>query len=358
MASHYHVRIYCETCGEYKYTAQDVIDDTWKPEACAEHITRDFTVGDCGCIPILDGCSLELFDDDSSACVSLRAPAEVEADVVFHLPGVDVAGVLVSDGEGNWSFKSAIQVDGENVVIAGTLACGAITSTGNLDVTGTGHITSNVGIGVAPSTYRLWVVGANDVNYPLYTKVTRTGASEVVNALFFTDGNSTDCIGIRIRFGEDTPSGTGYCLQAQDGNGSHIGGLRYVGSAFADYDISDARIKQNIRDTSLIGRDTIMGIKVRDYEMIRNPGKKVRASLVSTEVLETFPEAVGDPDPETGLYAISRNLLVPPMIKHIQEIQIQADAGDILIELATSEREAMQDRIKELEDKIAVLEDK
>ena len=44
MATTYYVRIYCDDCDEYKYTTQTTVDDTWKPEGCSTHTTRDFVV--------------------------------------------------------------------------------------------------------------------------------------------------------------------------------------------------------------------------------------------------------------------------------------------------------------------------
>ena len=45
MTTTYHVRIYCEDFEEYKRIEQvDTLDNTWKPESCSGHTTRDFVI--------------------------------------------------------------------------------------------------------------------------------------------------------------------------------------------------------------------------------------------------------------------------------------------------------------------------
>ena len=38
------VRIYCEDCSMYHFTEQEVIDELWKPDGCADHSVRDFVI--------------------------------------------------------------------------------------------------------------------------------------------------------------------------------------------------------------------------------------------------------------------------------------------------------------------------
>lgn len=182
-----------------------------------------------------------------------------------------------------------------------------ISTTGSLSLV----LTQPVGVGAAAP-----------VNAKLYSYYDRASSFA---GYFVHDGNNANRWGIRVQYGEDTGSGTNYCLRGYDGDGDEDGGLRSVAGTFAAYNTSDMRLKKNIKDTTLKGKDVVMGIKVRDYEKKKRPGKVIRAALVAQEVNQVFPEAVGDPDPETGMYAISQSLLIPPMIKHMQEMQKEID---------------------------------
>ena len=100
--------------------------------------------------------------------------------------------------------------------------------------------------------------------------------------------------------------------------------------------MSDARKKKNIRDTKVKGLDSINAIKVRDFEWINND-MSVNAGLVAQELEEVFPDAVtefGDDD----LLAVSRERLVPVLIKAVQELSEKV--------------ESQQEEIKELKKNI------
>lgn len=146
------------------------------------------------------------------------------------------------------------------------------------------------------------------------------------SARFITDGDHVDARGLYVVAGEYTESGTNYWFEAYDGDqGINTGGLRSVAGTFAVYDASDRRLKQNIVDTYTVGKGIILGLKVRDFEWRSNPGRTV-TGLIAQEVLEVYPDAVGKPDTETGMYAISRAVLIPHLIKHNQEQQAEIDA--------------------------------
>ena len=42
--SNYIVRVFCDDCGEYKYTTQLAVDPDWIPGGCESHAIRDFVI--------------------------------------------------------------------------------------------------------------------------------------------------------------------------------------------------------------------------------------------------------------------------------------------------------------------------
>jgi len=89
--------------------------------------------------------------------------------------------------------------------------------------------------------------------------------------------------------------------------------------------MSDARRKKNIKDSTKAGKDLISRLRVRDFEWKHKPGK-VCTGLVAQDVLEEFPDAVGDPDLEDGMYSLSLTAIIPYLIKHNQDQQAEIDA--------------------------------
>lgn len=164
------------------------------------------------------------------------------------------------------------------------------------------------------------VAGGGSSNFRISAYINRT-TGLVRSARFQTDGNHTDARGISIWAGEDTESGTNYWLEAYDGNGgTNTGGLRSVAGVFDVYNTSDERLKQNIINTKITGKDIISKLKVRDFEWKNKPGRKV-TGFIAQEVMKIYPDAVGDPNPDNSMYSLSKTSLIPPIIKYIQELE-------------------------------------
>jgi hypothetical protein len=149
-------------------------------------------------------------------------------------------------------------------------------------------------------------------------------------ATFFNDGNNANRYGIRIIAGTDDGSGNNYHLSAMDGDGDLEGALRVDSGTFSLYDNSDRRLKDNIRDTKINGTDIVNSMKVRDFEWKKN-GLTETAGFVAQELKESFEPA--SPDSEDDLYegkpkmmAISRDRLVPVLVKAIQELSAKVEA--------------------------------
>ena len=141
-------------------------------------------------------------------------------------------------------------------------------------------------------------------------------------ASFHNIGNAANYYGIRVQAGANDGSGTTYYLAALDGDGGLIGSLQNISGTFQLVDHSDVSLKKNIEDTKIQGLESINKIKVRDFNW-KKSGDKTEAGFVAQELKEAFSPAVSVL--EDGLLAVSRERLVPVLVKAIQELSAKID---------------------------------
>ena len=172
------------------------------------------------------------------------------------------------------------------------------------------------------------VVGIGDDTATMKLTVVTDHASGYVGS-FHNDGNNANRYGLRISAGTDDGSGTNYHVSCMDGDNDLEGALRVSSGTFALYDNSDRRLKDNIRDTKINGTDIVNSMKVRDFEW-KKSGLTETAGFVAQELKESFEPA--SPDSEDDLYedkpkmmAISRDRLVPVLVKSIQELSAEVE---------------------------------
>jgi hypothetical protein len=144
-------------------------------------------------------------------------------------------------------------------------------------------------------------------------------------ASFQNDGNNANRYGIIVQAGADDGSGTTNYILAKDGDGGDIGVISNDSGTFALSDLSDARKKENIKDTSIKGIDTIKAMKVRDFDWKKSK-QTVIGGFVAQELKEVFePAVIGsedkkDADGNDVFMGVSRERLVPVLVKAIQEL--------------------------------------
>ena len=172
-------------------------------------------------------------------------------------------------------------------------------------------------------------VGINDSSPGMKLTVVSNHSSGYV-ASFHNDGGVADRYGIRVSAGTDNGSGNNYHVSCMDGDNDLEGALRVDSGTFSLYDNSDRRLKDNIRDTEINGTDIVHSIKVRDFEWKKSGATHI-AGFVAQELKESFEPA--SPDSEDDLYegkpkmmAISRERLVPVLIKAVQELSAKVEA--------------------------------
>ena len=175
-----------------------------------------------------------------------------------------------------------------------------------------------VGIGTAPS-FPLHVVGDEASSYV---------------AGFHNDGNNVNRNGIKVQAGADdgsTASETTYLLAA-DGDGGTIGSIGHATDGnFKINATSDARLKENIADTKIVGLDIINAVKVREFNWIpeKKGGLKNIAGFIAQELKEVWSSAVGgdeNGDVSTDPMTVAEQSLIPPMLKAIQELSAKVTA--------------------------------
>tara|TARA_R100000808_G_scaffold24386_1_gene56083 strand:+ start:906 stop:2045 length:1140 start_codon:yes stop_codon:yes gene_type:complete len=196
------------------------------------------------------------------------------------------------------------------------------TATGNLNINRDGH----VGIGVTPNATYALDVRSNVANYV---------------AFLLNSGDNANRYGMKMQAGANDGSGTTYYLRCDDGDGDDVVGyLQNVGGTFTAADPSDIRLKKDIVDTTIKGLDTVNEMKIRDFTYKKNNLRSI-AGFIANELKTVFPSAVsGEEDATEDILdddgnktgerilpmTISRDVLVPVLVKAIQELSVKVTA--------------------------------
>lgn len=178
------------------------------------------------------------------------------------------------------------------------------------------YYNGNIGIGNIAPDRRLVVEGNAAADYV---------------ASFRNEGNNANRYGIIIYAGADDGSGTTDYISCQDGDGTQVGYIRNTSATFALTDASDRRLKENIRDTEVKGLDAVSSMKVRDFEW-KKSGETCIGGFVAQELKSAFAPAVSGEDgaleEDGGIkpMGVSRDVLVPVLVKAIQELTAKVEA--------------------------------
>jgi hypothetical protein len=156
------------------------------------------------------------------------------------------------------------------------------------------------------------------LNSPVYRLDVKDDGAAYVGK-FFNDGDNIARHGIIIQCGADAGTGVGettYYVRCYDGNGGEVGGLREVNGAFADYDPSDERLKDSILPAEINGLDIISNLPVKSFTLIKNKAVD-QIGFIAQDIQSVYPHAVFED--EDGMLSYSRSLLIPVLVKAIQE---------------------------------------
>jgi len=181
----------------------------------------------------------------------------------------------------------------------------SINSTGNF------LVNNKLLVGTSGTGGQLAVQGNASVAQDIRT----TDSSDVMFVVANTGGSSGSAIYVMpCRFGSTQTFG---------------GGVYWTGSVMQYTGTSDARLKENIVD-STSGLEKLANVKVRSFDW-KESGSHVDFGVIAQELEEVAPEAVAKgKDNEDGTidtpYAVDTSILVPAMIKAIQELNAKVTA--------------------------------
>jgi hypothetical protein len=134
-------------------------------------------------------------------------------------------------------------------------------------------------------------------------------------------GGTAAAHGIIVDAGADDGTGTTYYIRARDGDGTDVGYLQNSGGTFSVQDVSDVRTKTNITDTEVQGLDVVNNLRVVDFNRISNPDGERITGFIAQELQPVYDKIVSTgPD---GFLSISKENLVPVLVKGMQEQQVQ-----------------------------------
>jgi hypothetical protein len=191
----------------------------------------------------------------------------------------------------------------------------------------------NVGIGTDSPTAPLHVVGkfAND-GYGVFTAST-SAPGVYVNKTDADLTQSTDYIHFR-------------------NTGQFSGEISYDGTDVVISQTSDARLKENIKDSGS-GLNIVNNLQIRSFDWVGEKRKSKRFGFIAQEMHKVFKEAVkvGGEDENEEPWAISDSKLIPVLTKAIQEQQQ-------IIDQLKSQNESQQSTINDLASRIETLENK
>lgn len=185
----------------------------------------------------------------------------------------------------------------------------------------------NVGIGInwTPS-HRLEVVNAVDDFVASFKNTNNTNSS---NGILVQAGNSVHNTGSSF-------------INFWDPDQSSVGAIQYDGSGALIYSsVSDSSLKENIIPTHL-NLHQLLEIKVRDFNWKKDPAKKTNSGFVAQELYKVYPDAVSVPLKASDKWMVSKESLIPLLVKSIQDQQ----------EIIKSQ----QDQINALEERLRLIE--
>jgi len=190
------------------------------------------------------------------------------------------------------------------------------------------HVTSEVGIGTAPTT---------------------TFALEVLDNVagwmvrFWNDGNNANRDGMIILAGSDAGTGVTDYYRGADGNGNSVGYIENNNGVYQLVDVSDENAKSDIEDSAEDALSKIKQLRHIQFRFSRHgpQGKVHKHGFSAQDMQAIIPDAVSVDRYENGRLGIARTHLIPYLTRAIQQ---QQD----LIEALQAQVDALQTQVEGL----------
>ena len=197
----------------------------------------------------------------------------------------------------------------------------------------------------AGAAYGLYVESGANIDSAIYTTGDHGSGNYAVH-INNTGGDNADRYGMRVSAGANDGSGTTYYMRADDGNGDAIGYLQHA-TDFTAANASDNRLKQDIVDTDVNGLDVISKIKIRDFKWKKRPDELYTGGIIAQELKESYPHAVYGEDGAMESYEITPKIKGQDAVYYNDEEEIPSGkkVGDLKTEAIEAKDAVMGERI-------------
>jgi len=162
---------------------------------------------------------------------------------------------------------------------------------------------------------------------------------------FKNTGSTNSSYGLNITAGTLTGTGTNYYLDFNSADGAWKGSVLMTNGNLSFYNVSDARLKENIIGSGMNALNLLNNLKVVDFNFISNPGLK-QTGYIAQDAQKVIPEMVVYNE-KADVYGVSTSTLIPVLHKAINEQQVIINNQKTEIESLKSEL----DQIKALLEK-------
>ncbi len=155
-----------------------------------------------------------------------------------------------------------------------------------------------------------------------------TGTGDAIGR-FVNSSNTANAPGIIVQAGSDSGASANH-IEFRRPDGTVIGSVsQNSASTVAFNTTSDARLKENVTETSK-GLDTILKIKVHDYNYIDDPNGTQLTGFIAQELYQVYGQAVtiGGDDAKTNPWQVDYSKLTPLLTKGIQDLSGRVDSVD------------------------------
>jgi hypothetical protein len=239
--------------------------------------------------------------NSNTLLVNATAQANVTALIQGKVATAGTALKVISDGNGT------------DKVFEFTGSDGVATQTMTMMQSG------NVGIGISSPNNRLSIYDNSTADSTLYVKNDHATSGDYT-ATFRLQSNTNNTSSRFLTCSGNDVGGNGDALIIY-GNGNVVNVNNSYGT------LSDIRLKENIIDATP-KLDDLLQLKVKNFNLIGHENKQI--GFIADEFEEVFPKMV-EIDGKSGMKLIKTSILVPMLVKAIQEQQSQIEELKALI---------------------------
>ena len=164
---------------------------------------------------------------------------------------------------------------------------------------------------------------------------------------FENTGGFSNSYGVNISAGTNDGTGTNYMIDFNNANGVWKGSILLTNNVVSLYQVSDARLKENISKSEINALKILDDLQVVDYNFTKSAGA-MHTGYIAQDAQKVLPEMVIYNE-KADAYAISTSTLIPVLHKAILEQQK-------LIESTRQENLQLKSELQSLKERIKLIE--